>query len=379
MQTYLVGGAVRDKLLGIPVYDRDWVVIGATPEQMLAQGFQPVGQDFPVFIHPQTGEEYALARTERKSGKGYTGFVYHAAPDITLEQDLLRRDLTINAMAMDSNGQIIDPYHGQQDLEQRWLRHVSPAFGEDPLRVLRVARFAARLAPFGFKVADETLQLMQTLANGDELTHLTAERVWKELERALGETSPATFFEILAEAEALSQLFPECVRIKHPTRLTRFRHICCQVASPSQRFACFLSLCIGSEAGTTEITALCDRLRSPNQFRDLALLCCQYHQPLADFDRLTAQQRLQVIQGLDLLRRPQRLSDLMPCISALHEQAHCAALPTILEKMQRLQPRQLMSQGFSGAALGAELEKRRLEICRLKPTEKEPDHATKPR
>lgn len=376
MQTYLVGGAVRDQLLGLHVYDRDWVVIGATPEQMLAQGFQPVGQDFPVFIHPKTGEEYALARTERKSGKGYTGFTYHAAPDITLEQDLLRRDLTINAMAMDDTGQIIDPYQGQRDLEQRLLRHVSPAFAEDPLRVLRVARFAARLAPLGFTVAEETLALMQTLSAGDELDHLTPERVWKELERALGEASPATFFSIMAAAGALDKLLPECLPMQSKEKSSQFARVCETLDLPSQRFACLLSLCLGS-ASQHEITHLCDRLRSPNTFRDLALLCSQYHRSLASFDNLSPGQRLQTIQGLDLLRRPQRLDNLMPCVTALHHRSQSETLPLILDKMARLQPRQLMSQGFSGAALGAELEKRRLEICRLPlPNKDTPDGST---
>ncbi|MGL5432322.1 MAG: multifunctional CCA tRNA nucleotidyl transferase/2'3'-cyclic phosphodiesterase/2'nucleotidase/phosphatase, partial [Plesiomonas shigelloides] len=174
MQTYLVGGAVRDQLLGLNVTERDWVVVGATPEQLLAQGYQQVGRDFPVFLHPRTHEEYALARTERKQGQGYTGFVCHAAPDVTLEQDLLRRDLTINAIAQAEDGSLTDPYGGQQDLRDRWLRHVSPAFSEDPLRVLRVARFAARFAHLGFRVAPETLALMQQISASGELTHLTA-------------------------------------------------------------------------------------------------------------------------------------------------------------------------------------------------------------
>ncbi len=378
MQIYLVGGAVRDQLLGLAVYDRDWVVIGATPEQMLKEGFQPVGQDFPVFIHPKTGEEYALARTERKSGKGYTGFTYHASPEITLEQDLMRRDLTINAMAMNDSGQIIDPYQGQRDLELRLLRHVSSAFSEDPLRVLRVARFAARLAPLGFTVAAETLALMQTLSAGDELDHLTPERVWKELERALSEASPATFFRVMTDADALEKLLPECQSLQNPDQLNRFSQACEKTDQPFQRFACLLSICLSS-ASQHEITGLCDRLRSPNTFRDLALLCHQYHKALASFDSLSPSQRLQTIQGLDLLRRPQRIEDLMPCIKALHQNVHCDTLPIILDKMGRLQPRQLMSQGFSGAALGVELEKRRLEICRLSPATKDTPDGPTPR
>ena len=185
MKIYQVGGAVRDKLLGLGIKDRDWVVVGATPEAMLDLGFQQVGRDFPVFLHPHSKEEYALARTERKSGKGYTGFVVHASPDVTLEQDLLRRDLTINAIAMAEDGSLVDPYHGQADIEARLLRHVSPAFAEDPLRVLRVARFAARFHHLGFSVAPETLQLMQAITKAGELQHLVPERVWQEWHAAL--------------------------------------------------------------------------------------------------------------------------------------------------------------------------------------------------
>ena len=200
MQIYKVGGAVRDRLLGRPVSDIDWLVVGATVDQMQALGYRPVGADFPVFIHPRTGEEYALARTERKSGRGYGGFTFHASPDVTLEEDLIRRDLTINAMAEDELGNLYDPYHGKKDLDQRLLRHVSPAFAEDPLRVLRVARFAARYAPLGFRVADETRELMRRISASGELQALTAERSWKEIERALMEDQPQVFIRCCATA-----------------------------------------------------------------------------------------------------------------------------------------------------------------------------------
>ncbi|MDU3996771.1 MAG: multifunctional CCA addition/repair protein [Escherichia coli] len=209
MKIYLVGGAVRDALLGLPVKDRDWVVVGSTPQEMLDAGYQQVGRDFPVFLHPQTHEEYALARTERKSGSGYTGFTCYAAPDVTLEDDLKRRDLTINALAQDDNGEIIDPYNGLGDLQNRLLRHVSPAFGEDPLRVLRVARFAARYAHLGFRIADETLALMREMTHAGELEHLTPERVWKETESALTTRNPQVFFQVLRDCGALRVLFPE--------------------------------------------------------------------------------------------------------------------------------------------------------------------------
>ncbi len=209
MEIYLVGGAVRDKLLNLPVKDRDWVVVGATPENMLKQGYQQVGKDFPVFLHPDTKEEYALARTERKQGRGYTGFSCYAGEDVTLEDDLRRRDLTINAMAQDTNGDIIDPYDGQKDLVERQLRHVSEAFGEDPLRVLRVARFYARYQHLGFAIADKTLTLMQQMVDSGELEDLTAERVWQETERALLENTPRAYFEALRECGALAVLFPD--------------------------------------------------------------------------------------------------------------------------------------------------------------------------
>jgi len=209
MQVYKVGGAVRDRLLGLPVTDIDRVVVGATTEEMLAQGFRPVGADFPVFLHPRTGEEYALARTERKSGRGYGGFTFYASPEVTLEEDLVRRDLTINAMAEDDQQNLTDPYHGQRDLEARILRHVSPAFAEDPLRVLRVARFAARYAGLGFTVAPETLELMRQLSESGELQALTAERSWKEISRALLEDQPQVFIEVLRDCGALKVLMPE--------------------------------------------------------------------------------------------------------------------------------------------------------------------------
>ena len=213
MQIFKVGGAVRDRLLGRPVSEVDWVVVGATAEEMAAQGFRPVGADFPVFLHPETGEEYALARTERKSGRGYGGFTFHASPDVTLEQDLIRRDLTVNAMAEDEHGRLIDPYGGRKDLEARVLRHVSPAFAEDPLRVLRVARFAARYAPLGFRVAGETLELMRQIADSGELDALTPERSWKEISRALMEPRPDIFIQVLRDSGALAAWMPELDRL----------------------------------------------------------------------------------------------------------------------------------------------------------------------
>ena len=217
MEIFLVGGAVRDALLGLPVKDRDWVVTGSTPETMLAAGYEQVGRDFPVFLHPQTHEEYALARTERKAGQGYTGFVCHAAPDVTLEQDLLRRDLTINAIAQSADGHYIDPWDGQNDIARRILRHVSPAFNEDPLRVLRVARFAARFADF--TVADETMALMRQMVDDGEVDHLVAERVWQELARGLMEERPSRMFEVLRDWQQAHRLCPLVRKLRTVPRI----------------------------------------------------------------------------------------------------------------------------------------------------------------
>lgn len=222
MEIYQVGGSVRDKRLGLPVQDRDWVVIGATPQQMLDLGYRQVGKDFPVFLHPESREEYALARTERKTGPGYKGFAVHAAPDVTLIDDLRRRDLTINAMAETPDGMLIDPFGGAEDLRQRLLRHVSPAFAEDPVRILRVARFAARFAGMGFRVAGETNTLMRRMVESGEVDALVPERVWTELERALGESRPARFFEVLRDCGALARLFPKstaCLAYPSPSNI----------------------------------------------------------------------------------------------------------------------------------------------------------------
>lgn len=371
MQVYLVGGAVRDKLLGYPFFDKDWVVVGATANEMLDLNYQQVGQDFPVFIHPTTGEEYALARTERKSGKGYTGFQYQADPSVTLEEDLLRRDLTINAMAMDEHDNIYDPYNGQLDLAAKTLRHVSPAFAEDPLRVLRVARFAARYRHLGFTIAEETIALMATLSAGDELEHLTAERVWKEFERALTEPSPWVFLESLVQCNAITKVLPELtdsLATESPLEqsnnndqslLAAFEQICQKTDSAVIRFACLLSL-----ADKLDIDALCDRLRTPNAYKDLALQLGQHHRDLSQFDQLSAEDKLNIILKLDLIRRPQRLPLLLESLSVLHTKSNTSQLENILEQIALIQPKQLMAEGFKGPALGEAINQRRLEICR---------------
>jgi len=345
VKIYLVGGAVRDALLGLPCQDLDFMVVGATPEQMLAQGYQAVGKDFPVFLHPDTKQEYALARTERKQGQGYTGFACHYAPDVTLEEDLLRRDLTINAIAQDrETGEITDPYGGQQDLANKVLRHVSAAFIEDPLRVLRVARFYARFAARGFTVAAETLQLMQQLSQSGELAHLTAERVWQETARALQETSPAAYFELLQQVGALEILMPELSAlwgVPNPPRWhpeidtgVHCMLVLQQAASLSPRLDVrFAALCHDVGKGLTPehlwpshhghehtglpvIAAMCARLRIPNDCRDLALLACEYHQLVHKVTELRAVTVQKLFDGIDLWRKPERLELLLTCCIA---------------------------------------------------------------
>lgn len=305
MEIYLVGGAVRDKLLGLPIKEQDWVVLGETTESMVSKGFRPVGKDFPVFLHPQSHEEYALARTERKTSPGYKGFVVHASPDVTLEQDLIRRDLTINAIAMTPQGQIIDPYGGQHDLEQRIFRHISPAFAEDPVRILRVARFAARYRHLGFTLAEETRQLMQSMVNAGEVDALVPERVWAELFKALSEQSPSAFFYTLKNCAALDKIFPEINRLfgvpqpekYHPEIDTGIHSMLCleQAAllsdNPEVRFAALVHDLgkglspkehwphhYGHEtSGLPVLEKLCARLRVPNSFKSLAQQVMQYH------------------------------------------------------------------------------------------------------
>ncbi len=274
LQHYLVGGAVRDRLLGHPVKDRDWVVVGSRVSEMLALGFKPVGKDFPVFLHPVTAEEYALARTERKSGHGYSGFVCHADPSVTLEDDLRRRDLTINAMAEAPDGTLIDPYHGLQDLNARCLRHVSAAFSEDPLRILRVARFAARYAALGFQVVDETLALMQQMVVSGEASHLVPERVWQETVRALAEPTPTRYFKVLHDCGALAVILPPIAQAldAHWSNVKALE--LAQEASPLERFGCIASP-LAAEKPQAMIQALERALRLPREYLDLIRLQAQ--------------------------------------------------------------------------------------------------------
>ena len=336
MKIYQVGGAVRDKLLNLPVTDRDWVVVGGTPEEMESLGYKPVGQDFPVFLHPKTHEEYALARTERKSGTGYKGFTFHTSPAISLEDDLARRDLTINAMAEDDQGILIDPFGGARDLKQGILRHVSPAFAEDPLRVLRVARFAARL---DFRIADETLQLMQNISHAGELTALVPERIWSETERALAEQYPARFVQVLRECDALQVLFPEIDRLfgvpqpeQHHPEIDTGAHILMALSQavrltddPQVRFAVLVHDLgkgdtpesdwpkhVGHEkSGVPLVEGLCRRYRIPNSFRELAILVTRYHLDAYRVCEMRPDTLIEKLEALDAFRRPERFGQFL--------------------------------------------------------------------
>ncbi len=309
--SYLVGGAVRDELLGLEPRERDWVVVGATPEDMKAAGYRPVGKDFPVFLHPRTQEEYALARTERKTAPGYHGFECHAAPDVSLEEDLQRRDLTINAMARTADGEIIDPWGGQQDIEARRLRHVSPAFSEDPVRILRVARFAARFAPLGFRVADDTLTLMRRMVDNGEVDALVPERVWQETCRALGETQPAAFFHVLTDCGALARLFPWLDGDALAPALARLEQAITLQAPPHVRLAAMLT---GVPAPQSALERLEQSLPLPRQWRELADLAIRL---CPDYDtHNSAETLLTWLESADAFRRPQRLPELLQACAA---------------------------------------------------------------
>jgi tRNA nucleotidyltransferase (CCA-adding enzyme) len=332
MQTYMVGGAVRDALLGLPVNDHDWVVVGATPHEMIADGYLPVGRDFPVFLHPRTREEYALARTERKTARGYHGFTFHAEPNVTLEQDLARRDLTINAMAQDENGRLIDPFGGRADLARRVLRHVTTAFREDPVRILRVARFAARFADF--VVAPQTVALMRDMVQAGEVDALVAERVWQELARGLMEHKPSRMFEVLRESGALARLLPEVDRLwgvpqraeYHPevdtgVHLMMVLDMSARLKAPiAVRFACLthdlgkgttpaeiLPKHIGhEERGARLLSKLCERLRVPTECRELADVVAREHGNIHRSGEFGAAALVRLLERCDAFRKPQR-------------------------------------------------------------------------
>ncbi|WP_284203978.1 multifunctional CCA addition/repair protein [Psychromonas marina] len=344
MRKFLVGGAVRDKLLKLPVKDCDYMVVGSTPEELLSLGYQQVGKDFPVFLHPKTGDEYALARTERKEGSGYNGFSCYSGQDVSLEDDLIRRDLTINAIAEDESGERFDPYNGLQDLQDKILRHVSPAFSEDPLRVLRVARFAARFYTLGFSIAPETMLLMQALSNSDELNHLTPERVWAETEKALATDAPQIYFQTLRDCGALALLFPEVDSLFgvpgpkrwHPEIDTGIHTLMVVEQSVllsdsiAFRFACLVHD-LGKALtpkdkwpshkghgflGLAVIKSLCSRLKVPNECRDLALMVSEHHTMIHSAFELKASTLLKLMNSCDAWRKPDRFLQMLQCCVA---------------------------------------------------------------
>ena len=401
MKVYLVGGAVRDELLGIPVRERDWCVVGATPEQLEAEGYRPVGKDFPVFIHPDSGEEYALARTERKTGAGYHGFAFHAAPDVTLEEDLRRRDLTINAIARGDDGALIDPFGGAADIEDRTLRHVSDAFSEDPVRVLRVARFAARFSGRGFDVAAETLALMREMVDSGEVDALVAERVWKETASALAEDQPQVYFEVLRRCGALARVFPEidalfgvpqpekwhpeidcgvhtmmvlqqAARLSDdvPVRFAALAHDLGKATTAKDK----LPSHPGHEGRSVKLVRrLCERLRVPNDCRDLGLIAAEYHTHCHRALELRASTLLKVLNRTDAFRRPERFEQFLLACEAdsrgrtgFEERPYPQAdyFRGALDAAATIETSDLNSSGLKGADIGKAIGERRLAALR---------------
>ncbi|WP_426687233.1 multifunctional CCA addition/repair protein [Rhodanobacter ginsengiterrae] len=399
MHIYLVGGAVRDKLLKRPVVDHDRVVVGALPDELLALGYKPVGKDFPVFLHPDTGEEYALARTERKNGRGYHGFVFQADATVTLEQDLARRDLTINAIAEDEHGVLTDPYHGVADIEARVLRHVSPAFVEDPVRVLRVARFAARFAPLGFTVADETMVLMRQMVADGEVDHLVPERVWAETRKALGEAQPSAFVRVLRDCGALAVLFPEVDALYGVPQRAEFHpeidtgvHVemvldaAAQLA-PGNDVVGFCALThdlgkaltppdelprhIGHEhRGVAPLRALAARLKVPTEHAALAELVCREHLNVHRAFELKPTTVLRLLSATDALRRPARLELFLAACAADKrgrlghgDDAYPQAdhFRNARDAAAAIDAADFVAQGLTGPAIGKAMEIARLD------------------
>lgn len=361
MRSYLVGGAVRDTLLGLPVKERDWVVVGATPEQLLDQGYQPVGKDFPVFLHPKTHEEYALARTERKVGKGYKGFECYAAPEVTLEEDLKRRDLTLNAIAQTDEGELIDPFQGQADIQAKVLRHVSPAFEEDPVRLLRVARFAARF--YDFSIADETYALMQKMVDAGEVDALVPERVWQEWQKALITQHPTRFIEVLQAVGAFQRLLPRLA--KEHTVMTALETATRLTSDPVTRFAAFIHDC--QQAQTVETincaTIITEQFKIPNVYAELAHLVLKLHEEINLSAASCAEEVLALIEKADALRRPDRF---LQCLVVSHAiaggegYAPCDFLKSALAVVVAVEAKPFVAQGLKGEAIAAALKTARI-------------------
>ena len=398
VQVYLVGGAVRDALLGLPPGDHDYVVVGASTQQMLDAGYKQVGRDFPVFLHPRTGEEYALARTERKSARGHTGFVVHADPSVTLEEDLRRRDFTINAIARADDGRVVDPFGGIRDIEARVLRHVGDAFVEDPLRVLRAGRFMARFGPHGFSVAPETLALMRDMATGGELAELVPERVWQELAKALRSPAPAAFLRTLRDADALRVVLPEVdalygvpQRAEYHPEVDTGTHVelVCDMAArlaPGDDLIGYAALChdlgkaltpadtlpahvMHEQRGIDPVLAVSERLKVPAEHRDVAVLCCREHLNVHRLDELKAATVHDVIARCDGFRKPARISQLATvCEADKRGRAGLSEAPyPQADSLRRLHAAALavrsdaiIAQGVTGPAFGEALRKARI-------------------
>jgi tRNA nucleotidyltransferase (CCA-adding enzyme) len=383
MKVYLVGGAVRDRRLGLPVRERDWVVVGATPQELLSQGYKPVGRDFPVFLHPVSKEEYALARTERKTGPGYTGFETCSDPTITLEEDLRRRDLTINAMAETPGGELIDPYGGAEDLDNGLLRHVSPAFAEDPVRILRVARFAARFANMGFRVAHQTNALMRQMVENGEVDHLVPERVWSEFARALQAKTPERFFDVLYGCGALARLFPEIeplyrqappARHGHEGAFPALRASVALDADPAIRCAalgCDISRCAGAAFDSRRLETMCARLHAPTAWRDLAMLALRHRERIHAAAALPAAAMLDLLGELDAWRRGERFEDILLVCRAdarLPDDAPgyppAGVLRAARQAAAAVRVDDLVAAGVDGKAIASELRQRRIRAIR---------------
>jgi tRNA nucleotidyltransferase (CCA-adding enzyme) len=397
VQFYRVGGAIRDRMLDLEVRDTDWVVTGATPDQMTAAGYRPIGKDFPVFLHPETHEEYALARTERKVTRGYAGFEFHTDPSISIEQDLERRDLTVNAMAEDPSGNLIDPYHGKQDLENRVLRHVSDAFVEDPVRVLRIARFAARFAHLGFTVADETRALVRAIGESGELSALVAERVWSELKKALDEPDPQVFFETLRDCGVLDKLFPEVddlfgvpqtaryhpevdtgvhlmMALRQSARLdldseTRFAVLCHDFGKANTPAHILPGHRGHEQRGVALTRQFCERWRVPKAQRDLAVMTCEYHTHIHRMYEMKPSTILDFFEATDALRRPARFSQMTrACVADARGRTgfeddpypQAAYANRLLQQLTALDLSEVTRSGLKGQAMARALRDFRL-------------------
>lgn len=399
MEVYLVGGAVRDKQLKLKATERDWVVVGSSESEMLTQGFKRVGKDFPVFLHPSTHEEYALARTERKKGKGYYGFECHASPEVTLEQDLSRRDLTINAIAEDEQGNLIDPFHGLDDLEKKQLRHVSPAFSEDPVRILRIARFAARFAPLGFTIAPETMALMRSMVEAGEVEALVPERVWQEMVRALSEQEPSQFFLVLRECGALMKIWPSLNKLwgvpqppqYHPEIDTglhvmmalqqavslsldpevRFAVVCHDLGKGKTPEKEWPSHRGHEEKGVPLIKAFCEQYRVPKEYRDLAILVSRYHLHCHKVQELKSSTLLKTLENLDVFRKPSRFEQFLLCCAAdakgrggdLQGRNYPQAdiMRSAYQLVVKVSAQDFLDKGYEGALLGKKIHEERIK------------------